>query len=548
VSRGPATDARAVARETVFAHLAGIAIAPTVCSLADRQLFAALDASPAGVRFEALVRETRANPGYLRVALRLLTSCGWLTQRGEPSHPAAYSLTDVGRASLELGLEPYRDVVEFLPRAVAFDEHLFGASDDALVSSLSHLVRRSRGGWGLVATADRDAMTREAARRIVSQANGGLIGPAMVALARNGILERLQAGPADLGALPGNPRSLSLIVDLFEAQGWARYDGSVVSLTDAGQQIARLAPAYGVTVSYLPMFSMLPTLLFGNARVPRVDEHGFELLVNRAMNVWGSGGSHRTYFNKVDDIVEGIFNRPLHLQPRGICDIGCGDGTFLDHLYHVITERTLRGRELHREPLIMIGADVSKVARRITGQTLRKAGIPAFHVIHGDILRPAQLAGELEKLNIDSHDLLHIRSFLDHNRPWAQLAGYTPGARAARTSGAFAYLGEEIAADEQEENLVRHLRRWAPYSGRFGLLVLELHTLPPELTAANVDRTPVVAYDATHGYSDQYLVEAPVFVACAEEAGLRPDPRVAARFPPSELATVTLNFFTTPQE
>lgn len=42
-------------------------------------------------------------------------------------------------------------------------------------------------------------------------------------------------------------------------------------------------------------------------------------------------------------------------------------------------------------------------------------------------------------------------------------------------------LGEEISSDELEENLVRHLRRWAAYVGRFGLLVLELHTLPPGL-------------------------------------------------------------------
>jgi hypothetical protein len=62
---------------------------------------------------------------------------------------------------------------------------------------------------------------------------------------------------------------------------------------------------------------------------------------------------------------------------------------------------------------------------------------------------------------------------------------------------------------------VHHLRRWKPYVGRFGLLVLELHTLPPALTAATLERTPAVAYDATHGFSDQYLVELPVFAGCA---------------------------------
>jgi hypothetical protein len=77
------------------------------------------------------------------------------------------------------------------------------------------------------------------------------------------------------------------------------------------------------------------------------------------------------------------------------------------------------------------------------------------------------------------------------------------------------------------------------------LLVLELHTLPPEVAAANVLKTPAVAYDATHGFSDQYLVELAVFLDAAKEAGLKADPRFQSKFPPSEFATVSINFFTT---
>ncbi|MDE3135879.1 MAG: hypothetical protein KGL59_04865 [Acidobacteriota bacterium] len=177
---------------------------------------------------------------------------------------------------------------------------------------------------------------------------------------------------------------------------------------------------------------------------------------------------------------------------------------------------------------------------------MRNAAIPIAHVIPGNINRPAQLASDLEYLGLDIHDLLHVRSFLDHNRPYMTPANYVRGSREGKSTGAFAYLGEEIPADELEENLVRHLRRWAPYVGRFGLLVLELHTLPPELTAANLDRTPAVAYDGTHGFSDQYLVELPVFLDCAREAGLEADPRYQSKFPPSDLPTVRINFFTAP--
>jgi hypothetical protein len=278
--------------------------------------------------------------------------------------------------------------------------------------------------------------------------------------------------------------------------------------------------------------------------MPRIDESGGELLVNRGMNVWGSGGAHNTYFKKSDEIIVELFNRPLDQQPQGICDMGCGDGSLLDHVYKIVKSQTIRGRSLDSHPLLLIGADVSKVARRITKQRLRRAGIATSYVIRGDINRPAYLASELEQLGLDIHNLLHVRSFLDHNRPYLPPANYTRGSRTAQSTGSFAYLGEEIPADELEENLVRHLRRWAPYVGRFGLLVMELHTLPPQVTAANLDRTLAVAYDATHGFSDQYLIELDVFLACAREAGLVADDRFQAKFPPSDLATVSVNFFT----
>jgi hypothetical protein len=538
---------RAAVRATVFTHLAGLVVAPTISALWERGALDPLVDARDPVPFADIVEKTHANRGYLRVALRLLLACGWLAE--DPA--GAYALTRRGRIAMTLAPPLYAEMTSFfLPKALYLEEALFGAADQPVVGLLRELVQRARDGWR-IAMSD-DAVTATVRDLVRGHLDGMLIGPAIVALARTGILARLVAGPVELAQLAGNGAGngagkeamLGCILDLLVARSWLGRSGKALELTPAGHYAAQIASAYGVTVSYLPTFAMLPTLLFGNSRIPRVDGSGFELLVNRAMNVWGSGGAHRTYFKRLDQVVVEIFNRPIEQQPRGICDMGCGDGTLLAHLYKVIAEHTLRGQLLDAHPLIVVGADFNKVARRATKQTLRQAGIPAFHVIPGDINRPAQLAGDLEALDLDVHDLLHIRSFLDHNRPYTRLASYPAGSRAPRTTGAFAYLGDEIPRDELEENLVRHLRRWAPYIARFGLLVLELHTLPPALTAAHLDRTPAVAYDGTHGFSDQYLVELPVFLACAREAGLRSHERFAAMFPPSELATVSLSYFT----
>ncbi|MGH9884615.1 MAG: class I SAM-dependent methyltransferase [bacterium] len=531
---------KAAIRATVFTHLAGLVVAPTVSALWERgALDPLLDAGR--VPFEDLVERTHANRGYLRVALRLLMSCGWLAE--EPRGSGTYVLTRRGRIVMTLAPPLYAELTSyFLPKALFFEESLSGDADAPVVGLLRELVQRARDGWR-IALHD-DAVTATVRELVRGHLDGMIIAPAMVALARSGMLARLGAGPVDTTELPGNAALLGCIFDLFAARGWLARAGKLVELTRAGHYAAQISAAYGVTVSYLPTFAVLPTLLFGNPRIPRVDPSGFETLVNRAMNVWGSGGAHRTYFQRLDQVIVDIFNRPIEQQPRGICDMGCGDGTLLAHLHRVVADHTLRGRMLDKHPLLFIGADFNKVARRAAKQTLRQAGVPTFHVIPGDINRPAQLASDLEQLDLDVHELLHIRSFLDHNRPFSRLAHYTAGARGARTTGAFAYLGDEIPADELEENLVRHLRRWAPYIARFGLLVLELHTLPPDATCANLDRTPAVAYDGTHGFSDQYLVELPVFLACAREAGLAASERFQATFPPSELATVSLNYFT----
>jgi hypothetical protein len=533
---------RGAVRAAVFTHLAGVVMAPTVSALWER---GALDmlARASAIPFGDLVTDTHANAGYLRIALRLLASCGWLVEKPCGGAPRAYALTPEGRAALTLARPLYRHVTaSFLPKALVLEDVLDRPLDEVFIASVGDLVAQARNGWDIAPSPD--PATERIHRRIRGHLDGMLVAPGMVALARGGIFARLADGAVDLRSLSANRASVACLLDLLSTTGWVERAKDTVQLTGHGRYAAQIASAYGVTVSYMPMFAVLPTLLFGSPRIPRVDPNGFETMVNRGMNVWGSGGAHTTYFRKLDEIIADIFNRDISEQPRGICDMGCGDGTLLAHLYSVVRERTLRGRALDTHPLIIVGADFHKVARRATKQTLRLASIPTFHVIAGDINRPAQLASDLEKIDLDVHDLLHIRSFLDHNRPYVPLSNYAAGSRIPSTTGAFAYLGEEIPADELEENLVRHLRRWKPYVGRFGLLVLELHTLPPALTAANLERTPAVAYDATHGFSDQYLVELPVFDTCAREAGLRADPRCQAKFPRSDLATVSLNYFT----
>src|SRR5690606_19322200 len=113
-----------------------------------------------------------------------------------------------------------------------------------------------------------------------------------------------------------------------------------------------------------------------------------------------------------------IFNQPIHLQPKGVLDMGCGNGAFIQHIFETIERQTLRGKMLEEYPLFLVGADYNPAALKVTRANLINNDIWA-KVIWGDIGNPQKLAEDLkENYEIELSDLLNIRTFLDHNRIW----------------------------------------------------------------------------------------------------------------------------------
>ena len=282
--------------------------------------------------------------------------------------------------------------------------------------------------------------------------------------------------------------------------------------------------------------------MFGNANVlgSSIPSSG-ETHVDREMNVWGSGGAHAAYFKKIDEIIIAIFNKPIEEQPKGILDMGCGNGAFLIHLFEVIEQRTKRGALLEEYPLFLVGADYNKAALKATRSNLVKADIWA-KVIWGDIGNPKLLQEDIySNYNIKLSDLLNVRTFLDHNRPWSEL-NQLEANRISTSKGAFAYAGKRLNNSIVEQNLKDHFKKWVPYIKKFGLLLIELHTINPSITAANLGLTSATAYDATHGFSDQYILELDVFQKVINEVGMNIDHKHFSKFPNNELATVSINY------
>ena len=221
--------------------------------------------------------------------------------------------------------------------------------------------------------------------------------------------------------------------------------------------------------------------------------------------------------------------------------MGCGNGAFLIHLFEVIEQRTKRGVLLEEHPLFLVGVDYNRAALKVTRSNLVKADIWA-KVIWGDIGNPKQLQEDIQtNYDIKLSDLLNVRTFLDHNRPWLKPSQINSN-RISNSKGAFVSGGIRLNNNIVEQNLKEHFEKWAPFIKKFGLLLIELHTINPSITSKNLGKTAATAYDATHGFSDQYILELDVFQKVINEIGMNIDHKHFSKFPNNELATVSINY------
>ena len=525
-------------RGILFRHLDGIALSSTISALHKKNIIQYITDHPA-FTIQQLLNKFECNAGYFNVSLRLLASQGWLERNIiHDGENIEFQLTEKGQECLSLA-HHYDSFCQFIPILIHLDRYLFDPNAKFMQDDFQNLFDN------LESLNTKHKNPNTPGWEIIRQLEGVLIGPILVSLGMSEyFLENIEDNrEINDETIGGKLPVLKSIMDFFITLRWLKYDNNNYHFTDEGLFFIKRSTAYGVTVSYLPTFHQIPELLFGNPNILwKRNPEGLETHVNRRMNVWGSGGAHSIYFRKIDEIISHIFNQPIDDQPIGIADMGCGDGTLLKHLYNVIKNQTERGKNLDLYPLKIIGADFNKAARLASSITLQEAEIE-HSILHGDISNPVDYAENLKKqYGLDLQQMLNVRSFLDHNRIYSSPKKSFQNT-VCNSTGAFAFRGRWIPNKELKQNLIEHFSSWKNYVSKYGLLILELHTIAPELTAKNLGQTVATAYDSTHGYSDQYIIEVEIMLESAVEAGLIPDPQYQECFPNDKLATISINLF-----
>lgn len=473
---------------------------------------------------DELAAEYRANAGYLNVALRMLGSQGVL---------------EIVRSE---------DRVHYRPSIGAEPTDWFRYSM-AYVLGLNW-IKQAEGMWNK----PEEALSSDSVVAI------DVLLDALEEIPEEGILARIKWHLEGALVAPWLV-TVGTLNGTAPIESWAEHDSIVTSMHHTKQEMwgkiltslgwdhneigafyLKRASAYGVTTSYMKSFVWSKELIFGDSKyLWRVEPGENEIHVDRTLNVWGSGGAHKAYFSHLDAVVKGIFNAPLESQPKGICDMGCGNGALLLHLYEVIKSSTLRGKHLDEHPLELVGADFNKEALIATSKNFKDVGVDG-NFLWGDIGDPDRLALDLWDLHkVKLGELLNVRSFLDHNRIFNRPTHNR--AQTPTSTGAFSFRGERLKLRDVEQSLLEHFTKWSPYVSDHGLLVIELHTIDPEAASDLQGKLPVTAYDATHGFTDQYIVEIPVYDSMALEAGLKVEPSCSRTFPSERPSSVSIRYF-----
>jgi len=460
--------------DAVCRHTDGMAIGSTMAALWSRGALRTL-AGAERTGFGKLRAGLGANAGFLHVAIRLLADQGWVTCAGEGG-------TD------ELVITPTRaGRVVMTGLAGAYQGLPLAAEQDAL-APFAELAERD---WDLPSAGVPPAVRHQ----VLSHLNGHLIAPVMFATTRRGF------------ALTGTAARI------LARPGWVRDGG----FTPDGEIALKMARQYRYPMIYLPLLRAVPELIFGD---PARASSGYDTHLDRDLDLRFSGDVFAaTCRAPFLDIALPLFDRePAADQPAMVVDVGCGDGTLLQTLYEAVLNRTRRGGQLGEYPLLMVGADPSPVARRMTADRLSAAGIPHL-VMDGDIADPAGLARELGAAGHDAGDALHVCKSAIHDRAYREPRPPAASPAPAVLTAFARPDGTAIPASRVALNLAEQFRSWLPLARRHGWIVIEAHSAAAATVAALIGRSPVTALDATHGYSGQYPVEPEVFAWAARAGG-----------------------------
>lgn len=485
---------------------------------------------------DQLTAATSANSGHLAVMLRTLSTLGWVVRSPLGTYSTRKSVVAAASSSL----------------LATLNEHIYGTDDGSRDSNdtvwgdqlpkLARWLPSIENGWGLPDEAQKVPL-------LPTMLSGAVIAPLLLelhmmskAMATDDSVEETALDflggrdKKDINLAEVDNATAELIGSFFAYQQWGTYIDStkLLRLNEVGLSVIERSPAFGVCLAYRPMLRQLEEACFGvSATVfSFTDDH--ERWVKRELSLVASSFLYTEYYaSMISSHLDRLFDQtPLESQPSVVANVGCGDGTFLKAIYSYVKEHTMRGQQLDQRPLTMCGSTFNRDTDRDsliqTGITLGAANVP--HVmVFGDINDPISMQKELEaKLQVSLDDVLHVRSYLDHDRPFVPptkqvdplVRKALDASDAAYVSNAAGFGGVLVLPSEAFYSLVEHFERWAACIGTHGMLMLEASQLDVVASRRFMREASSVHFDCVQAHSGQIRLPATQVLLGAATNGL----------------------------
>ena len=225
-------------RSLLFRHLDGISLLGPISQLSKTGISEFINKSDS-FTLEDINSFKKCNLGYMNISLHLFLCQGWLRKESD-----IYYKTNKGNTAFQ-NLSYYAEIYEHVNHLVNCNSLIFNKSEpNNYMRDILNTIKRY----------PKDD-------QIHHHLTGAIIGPVLVAIGMSPYHSNIVTDNKlnNLESLL-NDNTYKNIVDLFSYLEWM--DGDV--LTEKGMFYIKRASAYGVTTSYLPIYSFMETILFDN--------------------------------------------------------------------------------------------------------------------------------------------------------------------------------------------------------------------------------------------------------------------------------------------
>jgi len=242
-------------REELFRHLDGIVIAPVAYCLFKNNVTTYLLQNKKS-SISKIAKDCNANEGYLNVALRMLSSQGWLDYKIN-TQDIVINTNEKSQIAFEY-FYLYKDVVDLLEYSGKFHPRKF---EQEPFHKLEKLFVKYKNRFDL--KTPKNLIDQEIQNQILKHIEGILVGPTTVHLGMGGMFHKyFMEASFSADEYHKFPESFDTILTFLCDLKWFHTSNNNYTFTNKGLFFAKRATAYGVTVSYIPMFRQIKSLLF----------------------------------------------------------------------------------------------------------------------------------------------------------------------------------------------------------------------------------------------------------------------------------------------